>query len=494
MLGVDAISELGWRFADQDAEYTLLIGSFGPVKALCALVRCDDLSVVVALPYQCREHMVSSEQDDYPLHRVRARKVRTPSESSSTSLQVLFSELEPEVVTEFPEAELSQLPEDVLIFSPKPSTPGVVPFHKDLVAAFGKERQGPEPASGSGAELVGLVKSLSKDFKDNFAAVNERLSALEQGATQAAPTPFVSQGAGHVMSRGAAEARAQELLEGGAPGLKATPKAAAAPVGTDVTQTLGAMTQLLQKLATPKHTSGYEAALSGAGSVEDLESLTLGAEGLGKLGAAQLERLRLTREAQPSLVVQAHERDIQRDLGILPGEGWSHLRHARERVLPHAAGYHGLRKFTVILAKALDLHRVHGPEQSQAFLCQAYKCAQAASVHPQKQWGYAWPLLGLEDPDGVARPTMMASESAALAAYHRDQEQIQKMLYGTGSGRDTGDRQTPGGTAAGGDDARALRQELDKLKKQLAEEKKRGGNGGKGKKGDKGEGRSSTPQ
>eukprot|EP00971_Amphidinium_carterae_P350475 6491567-Amphidinium_carterae.1 len=495
MLSSEVFGELGWKFADQEAEYTLLVGSLGPVKALCALVRCEDSTVVVALPYQCREHMGVSEADEYPPHRVKARKVRTPTESSSTALQVIFMELETEALTDFPEADLGHLPEDVLTFSPKPSTPGVVPFYKDLITASVKERLGSGTVPDAGMDLVGLVKSLSQDFKDSFATVNQRLSVLERGPVQASPTPFVNLGPEPGMDRGAAEYRARELLEAGPPGLKAVPKAMPAPVGAEMTQTLGAMTQLLQKLATPKHSSGYEAGLSGAGSVEDLDHLTLGADGLGKLGAAQIERLRLTRESQPSLVVQAHERDVQRDLGILPGEGWSHMRHARERVLPHAAGYHGLRKFTVILAQALDLHRVQGPEHSRAFLCQAYKCAQAASVHPQKQWGYAWPLLGIEDPDGVARPTMMPSETAALAAYHRDQEQVQKLLHGTGAGRDTGEKSTPGATASGGEDARALRQELDKLKKQLAEEKKRGGSSpSKGKKGDKGEGRNSAPQ
>ena len=71
---------------------------------------------------------------------------------------------------------------------------------------------------------------------------------------------------------------------------------------------------------------------------------------------------------------------------------------------PAAVGHHGLRKVVAILAQALDLHRVKGPDHSLAFLHQAYKAAQAACYHPQKQWTYGWPLLGLEDPDGVQQP------------------------------------------------------------------------------------------
>ena len=159
----------------------------------------------------------------------------------------------------------------------------------------------------------------------------------------------------------------------------------------------------------------------------------MGQPELGRLGAAQLERLKRTREKHPDLVTQAHEQEVQREMGVLPGESWSYMRHARERVLPASQGHHGLRKTVTLLAHALDLHRTQGPEHAEAFLHQAYKAAQAAAYHPQKQWAYGWPLLGLEDPDGSARPGFTPSEHAALAAYHRDQELLQRQLESPGS-------------------------------------------------------------
>ena len=212
-----------------------------------------------------------------------------------------------------------------------------------------------------------------------------------------------------------------------------------------------------------------------------------------KLGAAQLERLKRAREQQPLLVAQAHAREVQRALGVLPGEAWSYSRHAKDIVQPAASGHHGLRKVVAILAQALDLHRVKGADHSVAFLHQAYKAAQAACYHPQKQWTYGWPLLGLEDPDGTQQPGFTPSEHAALAAFHRDRELLHRQMEAPGSAASAsadvpgrgGVRSLAGAadTAAAtkpksGDDK--LRAEIDKLKKDLAAAKKKGKGKGRG--------------
>ena len=64
---------------------------------------------------------------------------------------------------------------------------------------------------------------------------------------------------------------------------------------------------------------------------------------------------------------------------MLPGGAWSSHRHARDKVLQVAPGYHGLRKTIVILSWAFDLLRSVTPEQAQAFLSQVYKAAQSGS-------------------------------------------------------------------------------------------------------------------
>ena len=141
-------------------------------------------------------------------------------------------------------------------------------------------------------------------------------------------------------------------------------------------------------------------------------------------------------------MIRGHELEIQRDLGVLPQEPWSCHRHARDKVLQAAPGYHGLRKTIVILSRALDLLRGATPEQTQAFLSQAYKAAQATAYHPNKQWTYGWPLLVLDDPDGAQRPGHTPSDHAALAVFHRDQGSESS---GSGSAKGAGATDVPGG-------------------------------------------------
>ena len=62
-------------------------------------------------------------------------------------------------------------------------------------------------------------------------------------------------------------------------------------------------------------TSGYEMSAAPASSLEEMENIGLSGDD-SRHGAAQLERLKLTRKSHPSLVIRAHEREIHRDLGV----------------------------------------------------------------------------------------------------------------------------------------------------------------------------------
>ena len=126
-----------------------------------------------------------------------------------------------------------------------------------------------------------------------------------------------------------------------------------------------------------------------------------------------LERLKITAEKRPDLILLAFERSIKKTLGMLPGEAWTVHRRAKEQVMP-AAGKHGALKRTIlILAHILDLARTEAPERAFAFAAQAYKAAHAAALHPSKEWKYGWPLLGLEEPDMPARVPYTPAEFAA---------------------------------------------------------------------------------
>ena len=94
--------------------------------------------------------------------------------------------------------------------------------------------------------------------------------------------------------------------------------------------------------------------------MEELENIGLSNDG-SRLGAAQLERLKLTRESNSSQVTRAHERELQRDLGVMPGEPWSYHRHARDKVLQAASRMFASRWPRVTEWSLQPLTGLHGP-------------------------------------------------------------------------------------------------------------------------------------
>jgi len=233
------------------------------------------------------------------------------------------------------------------------------------------------------------------------------------------------------------------------------------------------MTRLAQKGSL----GGYEDGVRGANSLEELEEVSG-----QKMGQAQISRLLITAENRPELLLISSERTVKRDLNVLPGESWSYTRHAKDLFLPAAGNHKALRKCIILLAHSLDLARTEKPERVYAFLVQAYKAAQAAALHPQKEWSYGWVLTGLEE-EAVSRPRYSAQEHVALAAYHRDQQIIDKALGG-GGGSSSGNG--GGGNHSEDHQVKSLRSEVERLKTELKKAKSGGGGGGgKGKDKDK---------
>ena len=404
----------------------------------------------------------------------------------------------------------------------------------------GRGRSGAEPAAPPGIrigsdDLLQELRGLRADFSGAIGQLDSRLGALEgrdarppgppPGAFMARepsrqapvrpaaagqallwgvpqPPPLVAPGA----STAAAPCGPPPGLSAlgvyrSAPGECAWPRDGLAPVPEALpgpTPTGDPVTDALQEVAITMRSMrgrGESAAAGGTGesanSIEELEALTLGSgtgAGADRLGAVQIERIRRTTEKRPDLIVLSLERETMRRLMVLPGESWSFSRHAREQVLPLAGGHHTLRKVIVGLAHLLDLARTESPTRVYAFATQFYKATQAAAAHPNKEWAYGWPLLGLDDPDTPARPIFSPTEHAALAAWHRDQSVIDRGavpgLVGAGhaaplrkgAGRGSCAPETPGGGDSEADSK--LKAEVIKLRKDLQEAKKKGGKGG----------------
>ena len=506
---------MGWVTAVEDAAYTVLRTPIGNQEALAALVCTEGDMVRLAVPEAAENELDASIVLGFA--DVRLATLRDRGRATSLNKRVLFLDVDVGEVTPSTVATLEKAMVGCMVFSARdgrnlPMAEDLVQFGWDLVASGATGGASPGGAAGSGggaaadaavapAMLGGAAGSPGPPgstsapdlsvIMDALITLSDRMHALETRP----PAPPAGQAAG--VPGGAAQFTPflgggpkqtwKPLLQGGAP-LPApksdgnlTPTGMLEPPEPQEPQLAGMLALMAQMC---KQQTGYEPPLGAAVTDQDLLADS------SKLGAAQIERLKLTRAHRPQLVIQAHEREVVKDLGALPGESWSYMRHAKEKVLPSAAGHAGLKKTVVLLAHALDLHRTTSADQAYAFLSQAYKAAQAASYHPNKQWTYAWPLLGVDDPDGQMRPGLTAAEHAALAAYHRDQEVIARQIGG-GSGtaqRGGGAAAATGGGGYSQDDGANLRGQVEKLKRELMEErKKKAGKGnGKGGAGSKG--------
>ena len=222
--------------------------------------------------------------------------------------------------------------------------------------------------------------------------------------------------------------------------------------------------------------SGREVSAAAAFSMEELEKIGLSGEN-SRLGAGQLERLKLTRESNPSLVIRAHERETQRDLGVLLGEPWSYHRHPRDKVLPAASGYPALRTTIVILSRALDLLRGATPAQAQAFLSQAKRprprraTRTSSGRNDGRSWGSTTRIVR------SARATRRRN-TQLWRPLHHDLELLDKHLSRSKSSG-SGSAQGAGAADAFGGDSGAkcnadLRAEVDEEKEDLATLRKKG--------------------
>jgi len=146
-----------------------------------------------------------------------------------------------------------------------------------------------------------------------------------------------------------------------------------------------------------------------------------GASSVGRGGLAQSQRLVRTRREAPALVTEAHERLAKERMNILPGEAWSWRRYSEEEILAHAGNFKTLRRAAALVAGALGEGRTGSLARQHAFLTQALTVLEAASKDPQHDLAWAWPLLGIPDPDGRPRTHMAPAEAQALAAFHRDE-------------------------------------------------------------------------
>ena len=207
--------------------------------------------------------------------------------------------------------------------------------------------------------------------------------------------------------------------------------------------------------------SSLEAGFVSQGAAAQRRNAGMIADGAGagiKLGGrALLERIRKTREEHPEILLAAHEKAVKKDLGVLPGEAWSWIRHCYEAVLPHCSRFRSLKRICALLAAALDEGRTGSLERQQALLCQMYTVCESAAKDPSHDLAWGWPVLSIRDPKGRAQPGWLPAESAAVIAFHRENaalESAKKALSAPkqpdrNAEEDVGKNLRAGGNAAG---------------------------------------------
>lgn len=345
----------------------------------------------------------------------------------------------------------------------------------------GRGRGRGEAAGGGGGRGTPrssrTVANLEKFLEEKFSQLEQRLSQVESGSpgkppeqegAGAAPTaesagPKSGGGLGGPTLLGVggprvdskeALAQARRLLGVGATdnggglgnlGLGVPPGLSKVPAGGPETPkpkrdeeaegSEGVIERLVRVLESRSHAKSSVAAelfgLTGGGASSSAEyeanvgSLVGGGGDLprvsaGALGLVNMDRLIATRRSHPEVIIAANDQAVKEALGTLPGETWSVGRHAERFVLPHAGNFLTLKRLGAILAYALDEGRTRGLLHQHAFLYHAYRVVEAASINEGHDMGWAWPLLGIEDPGGRPRGGLAPVESAGLAAYHRD--------------------------------------------------------------------------
>ena len=135
----------------------------------------------------------------------------------------------------------------------------------------------------------------------------------------------------------------------------------------------------------------------------------------GASGILGLERIVATRRAHPEVVVAANDRVTREALGLLREESLSVQRRARRGQTASSVHQHAL-------------------------LWHMYRVVESAALSETRDLEFGWPLLGLPDSCGVARPGLAPIESAGLAAFHRDRSALDaaRRGRGRGAGRGTG--------------------------------------------------------
>ena len=148
--------------------------------------------------------------------------------------------------------------------------------------------------------------------------------------------------------------------------------------------------------------------------------------GAGRLGAqALVARLVRTRKERSEVFIAVHEGRVRRDLSVQEGESWSCRFHADVRLLLMCGNFRSLRSFIVMTAAAPDESRSGNLPRKSALLHHIYAVPESAAQDPAREMQWSWPILGIQDPDGLALAPWAPAEQSAAVAYHNERTALE---------------------------------------------------------------------
>ena len=203
--------------------------------------------------------------------------------------------------------------------------------------------------------------------------------------------------------------------------------------------TLAVLSQLLAKKKRKKGKASSSHDPLGGSSSDDSSGDPDDLAGRGMRAVNTLHKLRNRIERKPKHIIEEFERDIIKELGIVPGQAWTVRDYVK---CQQWVRFKGLYRAAMMDAAVYEWRRNGKPEVAAAQTIQNLK-SNLQAVLQNGEWETAWLLTGLQEWSGTRE------EMSIISGYVEALSKLKKKVKDTQGGGDRNDDQGP--VAPGGD-------------------------------------------
>ena len=160
----------------------------------------------------------------------------------------------------------------------------------------------------------------------------------------------------------------------------------------------------------------------GSSSSEDSSDSEVGHSGMKSVTSMHRMNKRITKH--PKAIVREFERDLVRELGVVPGQAWS----IRDYLKKHNWGkFKGIYRTAVQDAAVIEYLRANNPDAACAQCVQNLKSKIQATLQGG-DWTTAWMLCGLSDPLSRKEFAGSQNEMAVISGYISSLHKLKKKV------------------------------------------------------------------